>query len=223
MSLEEGGREKADGEAGGAQTRKTVLPLEIGQSKRKMATMPSDKWVRWGNYFKNFIWFVSLSTQTEPQGVKVSFWTGVPVWSSSPLEDTHYLGEGLPSALLAQRVSVSHKGIWLSFRWSLIYPKQRAFFSALSSWQVVNCPRLGLFTIIGIAGDEIWEAMGILSPAGNYLPTSSDLPANSDAIYCYWICLLADKLFLSIALSHFIFSKNYHRRTLSKAEEYVCI
>lgn len=38
--LAKGGREKADGEAGGAGTGKTGLPVEIGQSKEKWQISP---------------------------------------------------------------------------------------------------------------------------------------------------------------------------------------
>lgn len=40
--LAKGGKEKVDGEAGKAGTGKTAFPIENGQSKEKMANIPSD-------------------------------------------------------------------------------------------------------------------------------------------------------------------------------------
>lgn len=115
-----------------------------------------------------------------------------------------------PELVFLTRVPNSHSGI-------TYLPRASASFSILSSFLTGSCcPGLRLFTVIGIPRNQCCESMEILSPAGNYLPTSFDLPARSDAVSCYWICFLSHKLLLSIASQHFIFSKNYHRRTYQK-------
>lgn len=165
--------------------------------QRKIANISSNKRVRWRSDFKNFIWFVSLSTHRT--AVCPSFILNrCASLVIRPSGRRTLLGSGLPNTPLAQRVSVFHRDL-NSHSGNHLFTQSIWPFFNIEFLTSSYCPRLRLFTIIGIVGNQLCDSMEILSPAGNYLPTSSDLPAKSDAISCYWICFLSHKLFLSIA------------------------
>lgn len=133
---------------------------------RNRADRPSDKWVRWGNYFKNFV-RLPVFQCTENCGMSKLHFERVCGFDCQTLGKMHNMIREWASRIhcwpeelvFLTRVSNFHldnhlftQSIWPSFQYWVPF------------WQVATAQVLRLCTIIGIAGNLLSDSMEMLSP-----------------------------------------------------------